>query len=320
MALAFIILSTMLVGVITKDVFAATQATYYISPTGDDSNSGTLLQPFKTVEYAKNIVRTINNNMTGNIYIYLLGGTYNISQTLSFDESDSGTNGYDVIYSAYNAEVPVISGGVQVIDWTVHSGNIYKADVASGSDFRQLYINGIRGKRASSEIMYTGTGWYDNTSDATLDKDGIYVNDSVVGYYDNASDMELHWTDGNIEWRDVRIPIESIVSGGPAKKIILFKQPQLKQALSLSFDPAKPSYSKSFYIENAYELLDEPREWYLNKSTNTVYYYAQTAEDMSLAKVYAPKVEKLIDLKGSALANKVHNIHFTGLFFIRGCP
>jgi hypothetical protein len=61
---------------------AAVQATYYVSPSGSDSNPGTLSQPFKTITKARNVVRTINNSMTGDIIT-------------SFDEIHLGDNADD---------------------------------------------------------------------------------------------------------------------------------------------------------------------------------------------------------------------------------
>ncbi len=68
---------------------AGTQATYYVSPTGSDSNPGTLSAPFQTITKARDVVRMINSNMTGDIYIYLRGGNYSITSTITF-----GTTGF----------------------------------------------------------------------------------------------------------------------------------------------------------------------------------------------------------------------------------
>lgn len=57
-------------------VMAAAQTTFYVSPSGNDSNSGTQSAPFKTIEKARDTVRTINSSMTGDIYVYLMDGTY----------------------------------------------------------------------------------------------------------------------------------------------------------------------------------------------------------------------------------------------------
>lgn len=81
-----------------------------MSPEGNDANPGTIDRPFATIERARDAVREINRNMTGDIIVYLRDGTYRLERTLEFDERDSGTNGYRVIYQAYPGESPIISG------------------------------------------------------------------------------------------------------------------------------------------------------------------------------------------------------------------
>jgi hypothetical protein len=115
----FAVLLTNLAG--SAPALAATQATYYVSPSGDDANPGTIALPFKTVQHARDVVRTVNANMTGDIYVYLRGGNYPVTSTIDFVPSDSGTNGNRVIYSAYPGEKPILNGGVQVTGWTQHS-------------------------------------------------------------------------------------------------------------------------------------------------------------------------------------------------------
>ena len=79
-------------------VNAAEPVTYYVSPTGSDSNPGTIDAPFQTITKARDVVRTVNSNMTGDIYVYLRGGNYNITSTITFGPQDSGTNGYRIYY------------------------------------------------------------------------------------------------------------------------------------------------------------------------------------------------------------------------------
>ncbi|GCF11573.1 right-handed parallel beta-helix repeat-containing protein [Dictyobacter arantiisoli] len=59
---------------------ATVQATYYVSPTGSDSNSGTnMSSPFATLDHTRQVLETVNGNMTGDIVIYLSGGTFTLN-------------------------------------------------------------------------------------------------------------------------------------------------------------------------------------------------------------------------------------------------
>ncbi|MBV9258654.1 MAG: hypothetical protein JO215_11610, partial [Ktedonobacteraceae bacterium] len=122
----------------------------FVSPHGNDSHPGTLWQPIKTLKHAQDLVRSMNKNMTHDITVYVEGGTYRLSQPLTFDARDSGTNGHNVIYKAFPEQRPVISGGVPVTDWERVDGskNLWSAPIPEGlKNTRQLYVNGVRAQR-----------------------------------------------------------------------------------------------------------------------------------------------------------------------------
>lgn len=315
LAIIFCMVTTGLPIITPNSVHAATQVEYYISETGSDSNPGTLTQPFGSIQKARDVIRTINSNMTGDIIVYLRGGTYYLTDTLTFNESDSGTNGYKVIYRNYPGEGVLISGGSRITGWTQEENSpLWKASV-SVDNFRQLYVNGKRVQRARSEKTFTGLSWYKGSFSS---QDGICVSDDVIGNYENPGDIDLVWS---MYWRYFIHNVDSIQSGSANQKIIKMKQPYFSWGTQMTNDGAyafRPDYTNPFYIENAFELLNEPGEWYLNRSTDTVYYWPKADEDMSTVEVYAPAVETILKISGSSIENKVHDITFTGLIFKYG--
>jgi len=68
----------------------ARAAEYFVAQNGSDSNAGTLAAPFKTVGKARDVVRTVNSNMTEDIVVNLRDGWYFLSSALTFDQRDSG--------------------------------------------------------------------------------------------------------------------------------------------------------------------------------------------------------------------------------------
>ena len=108
---------------------AATQATFYVAPSGNDSNKGTEQEPFKTITQAQKAVRAINSSMTGDIEVILREGTYALPGTIGFDERDGGKDGHYVRYKAYDGEKPLITGGMAITGWTIHdeANGIWKA-------------------------------------------------------------------------------------------------------------------------------------------------------------------------------------------------
>lgn len=77
--------------------------------------------------------------MTGNIVVSLCGGTYTLDSTFIIRTTDSGSNGFSVIYQAAPGEQPHLSGSRLVTGWTAAGNGIYKAAYA-GRGFRQFYV------------------------------------------------------------------------------------------------------------------------------------------------------------------------------------
>jgi hypothetical protein len=249
--------------------------------------------------------------MTEDITVNLLGGWYMISETVTMDAGCSGTGGYSVIFQAAPGEAPVISGGREITGWTQHDAgdNIWRVSVP-GLETRQIYINCVRAIRAHSHEGLPGanrTGEGYTTSDNTMQNWG---NKGDIEFVFNAEeggtggDGSAGWAS---EWTERRVGIASI-SGTS----IIMDEPAWSSATGGS-GPQDISYPTD--IENAYELLDEPGEWYLDRSTDVVYYIPRPGENMTSAQVIAGEFDgTLVSLEGT-LDSPISNIQFKGITF-----
>ena len=319
--------------VFSPRAYATAQATYYVSPTGNDSNPGTLASPLQTIAGAQSKVRSINSSMTGNITVYLLGGTYTISSPLEFTTADSGTNGYDVIYQAYNNEIPTISGGVQVTGWTLDHGNVYRASLSRSTKLRNLFVNGVRASVTQSAPIqgYGFAGTYSvsgseswvaptpsgQTAASGTTPDDVQFSASNVGVYSNPSDVELLQNHGfNSIITSVRGICLSGTSGcSETGSYVDFQLAQPYGALATSLRYGTNMLTTGqFYVRNAYELLNTPGQFYFNRTTQTLYYYSR-GENMSTATVIAPLSEGLMTVHGTSNSARVTNLEFIGITF-----
>jgi hypothetical protein len=298
---------------------AAVQATYYVAPNGDDTNPGTIAAPFKTVQRARDVVRTINTNMSGDIQVYLRGGNYPVSNTIEFTPSDSGTNGFRVTYAAYQDEKPVLSAGVQVTGWTQHNGSIWKAPLNRANKLRALYVNDKRAVMATKTITSQGChGTYNVTAgqapwawESGSQCDGARYNLSdLPAIAGNHDDLEIEtrttWTTSIVGVRQVT------TSSDGANRVALFQQPG--GAIAQGAFNGNFQTGGSHKLMNAYEFLDSPGEFYFDKASRTVYYYKASSEDMTTATVHAPNnVSTVLRVAGTSTSNHVRNLTFSGL-------
>lgn len=298
---------------------AAVQETYYVAPEGNDANPGTITAPFKTLPRARDAVRAVNANMSGDIHVHLRGGNYQIAGTVDFTPSDSGTNGYRVIYSAYQNETPVLSGGVLVTGWTQHGGNIWKAPLNRSNKLRALYVNDKRAFMAAKTINSQGCyGTYSiNAGQAPWAlESGSQCDGAKYGLTDlpaisrNPDDIEVETA---TTWQTAIAGVRQVTtSSDGASRVALFQQPGAAIAQGAFNGNFQSGGSHKFM--NAYEFLDAPGEFYFDKSSQTVYYYKADSENVATATVYAPNnVPTLLRVSGTSTTNHARNITFSGI-------
>jgi hypothetical protein len=275
-------------------------------PLGDDSNTGTDAAPFATLDRARRAVRAINGSMSSDINVYLHGGKYELAQTISFDQNDSGTNGFHVIYRNYPGEVPVISGGRRIVDWTRTTNRIFKAS-AQNLQFRQLYVNGVAAERArspGSDSYYRLQSWDASSRTLVIEKDKI-------SDWANLNQVEMHvlmsWTVNVFRIASYSISGDyAIIVPMEPERTLMFPNDSVSRHLQRPNEP--------YYFENAMEFLISPGQFYLNSNTNEVFYMPRPGEDMTSAEIIAPSVETLISIHGT-LDNPVRNLRFYGVTF-----
>ena len=287
-------------------------AEFYVSVNGSDDNDGTKDKPFATIEKAQEEVRKINKNMNGDITVYIREGAYALNDTLRFNQADSGSNGYYVRYKAYENEKVKISGGSKVVGWSEYKDGIYKAPYGDGSYVRQLSVNGNRARRAQTENMEIITDLYDDTSDDKYTVDGLVFDSERFADYKNKQDIQVHFSRG---WYSVLLNTDDIRKSEDGKSIFFPSQPDL-QSIVKGNHPLKKELAA--VIENAFEELDTPGEFYYDRVDKMLYYMPRSGEDMSDADVWAARLETVLEVKGESGINKVTNIEFSGIEFAHG--
>ena len=284
----------------------------FVSNEGNDAADGSKTAPFATIARAKEYVKSISDNMNGDIIIHLEQGKYVLDDMLVFTSEDSGKNGYRVIYRG--EDMPLVSGGIEVGRFEkTQDKNIYRAPVDGVSAMREMYVNGRKAYLASSERRVKGISYY-NDPTTSYEYDGMYMSKDDIGLYKNADEIEFSW---QINWKLNTAKVESIEEDpeNDDRLIVRMKQ-NWWEVISKSDDSSlrgKPY--RGFIIKNAYELLDKPGEFYYNSKEKYVYYIPREGEDLANAEVFAPRIDKLIRFDGNDRDDRVKNITFDGIKF-----
>jgi len=308
----------------------------YVSPAGSDENPGTMQKPFATVEKAKNTVREMVTTSREPIQILLRKGTYYLKQPLELSSDNSGTAEAPVTYAAYPGERVTLSGGCRLdCHWRAYQNGIMMCDLpevkAGNLDFTQLFINGKRQVRArypnydnsrpgksgyicpsstiqgdmvdpepgsNDDMVYTGVG-----------ARGILFNPSTFTQKRWAKPQEAvfhifrvgYW--GNLQWRIKTIDYEH--------RAIWFGEGGQQMGAKWDADPSAINTDCRFFIENVFEELDAPGEWYLDKVSGILYFMPQPGLDLADAVVEVPVLESVIRIVG-AQNKPVSHLTFDG--------
>lgn len=287
----------------------------YVDANAKTKGSGTKGAPYKTIEEAKDAVAKLSKSMKGDIVVNIAEGTYYIEEKIQFGINDGGKNGYNVIYRGVSeGDKPVVSGGKKIDGWQKMDNGIWYAKVDDSINvIRQMYVNDLPARMARSKYQYRGTDAYDNPA-TEYKNDGYYIPKKNFPLVSNTEDMELLYI---YDWAMSYFPINKISDAGDYW-IVEYDQPFFERYYNGTYDHGRPGASVKMYLLNAPELIDEYGEFYFDKKTKMVYYYAYPQEDMTTAEVYTPYSEGLIEVSGDGVASRVQNIVFDNLDFRHG--
>lgn len=304
----------------------------HVSPaTGNDRYNGFLPEPdagrtdgpVASLKRARHMARELRQRglVTGEIRIWLHGGTYPITFPLEFGPDDPGP----CVYAAWPGETPVIDGGVRIPSdaWhagTRHSVTVWKADVrgilAKHGPFRSIFVNGCRRPRARwpHEGYLRIAGAPDMEPKYRLfDGQSRFV--MAPGDLDGIGD--LHGAELVIahKWIEERLPVESYDSA--ARLLVTTARS------CFTVWPEKEGLGNTCYLDNCPERLGAPGEWYLDADAAELLYVPAAGERMEDAEVVVPVVLQHLRIMGDPVGGRtVSGLRFEGITFRHGdwCP
>jgi hypothetical protein len=265
-----------------------------VSPTGRGSSCSAAAPC--DLNTARDQVRGMIQHAAGDVVVELTGGTYRLTTPFTLGVQDSGRPGHRVVYRAAPGQAPVLSGAIRVTGFTKVDAakNVYRATVPVGTASRELFVDGVRARRDRSATNPPG---FSATSSGFTTSDGSYAS------WTNASQVEIV---NNNAWKQMRCPLASISANGSGGS-------------DLTVDPAcwnnnhnsvphpgfpfngagLPTLSGISWIENAYQLLGTPGQFYLDSAAGYLYYVPRPGENLATADVELPVAPELLDVSGT---------------------
>lgn len=268
----------------------------YVSPTGDDGDSGEFSSPLLTFQAAKEAVLQLKNDGLHNrpIRVLFRGGVYRLTEAISFTDDDSGTEAWPISYESYYDEEAIITSN-ELIEgaWATHSGSIKYIDLPGHADFRSLIVNGIPAVRARTPNVGS---YYTMQPYASPSEDNTYT-----FFYANPADLPTIGAGETIEvnaftaWRHIRSFISSIAGSGTPRKVNVTGGPNLSGSVGFNF---RADYGR-YYLENSLSFLDQAGEFYWDNTAKRLYYWPRSGETLGTTTVEIPTLTTMISATGS---------------------
>ena len=271
-----------------QNVTQETDFDIYVSPQGSDSEGdGSEENPYATLDKAREAVRELTAD-GGSATVSVGEGKYFLEDPVVFGPEDS-----NVTYVGDNA---VLTGAkpLENLEWENYEGEIQVASVEAGLGIDQLFIDGAQ---------------------QTLARYPNYDADQVLQGSTNQADIKAR----SANWEDpsggyIRA-LHSNRWGGNSYRIT----GKNDSALGLSYEwvgdnnRGSGMLASAIMVENIFEELDSPGEWYYDNEEGRLYVWPQEGMDLNNVTVEGAVTEELLHVEGEQDGDQVTNLVFDGL-------
>ena len=275
----------------------------YVSPNGKDTNNGSRKQPLQTLEKVLSIISQSEEN---EITVWLGGGVYAIEKPLVF--MNAGNRKLPAVtFKPVDSKKPVISGGVQLKNWTKNENGQWECRLPEKlfniKNARELFIDGKRATRAR----------FPDENYLRIKKAGT---DKRTFFWFEKGDFPVPAKTGNVElvflhdWSITRIGVREINT--LENTLTTFDTIGTTSLDFFRMDGWEPN--PRYFLENASEFLDVPFEWVFDKEERKFILLLPENDAPGEHEIIIPVAEELMEIQGNESV-PVSNIHFEGIDF-----
>lgn len=297
----------------------------YVAPNGNDAWSGRQAEandtggdgPFATIQRAQREVRRVRSDTAAAeaVNVHIRGGLYELTEPIVFTPDDSGTEAAPVVFTAYDNERPVFSGGRRITGWKEGIDGVWSAEVPEVKSgdwyFHQLFVDGRRATRGRTpneghyfvRSLLPGVGTPREGKDNPESRLGFEYEPGQFEPWDNLDDVNVFVYQA---WTAAMFWIKSLDT---ESNLVHF-------TAESNWPIGYWGWPPRFIIENYRKALDEPGEWYLDRTEGRLYYMPREDEEMSAAEIIAPKLHHLVRFDGDWRDGRlVEHVTLRGLSF-----
>ena len=267
---------------------ASHAAVLHVSPTGSDRNPGTAQRPLQTFAAAQRAAR-----QSPGAVVLFHAGTYYLQETIVLTPADSGTT-----YAAAPGEQVAISGGTKIdLKWEPYQDGIWRARTPGGFTTDQLFVNGERRPMARyPNFDTTGQARFFNGSAADA------ISPERTARWANPGGGFIHALHQS-KWGGMHYLITGKTAAG-----------KLQYEGGWQNNRPSPMSADIRFVENIFEELDAPGEWFLNAEAGLLYLWPPEGVDLAKATIEGVRLRHLVELRGDE-AKPVKAIVLRGLTF-----
>ncbi|MDR1880927.1 MAG: right-handed parallel beta-helix repeat-containing protein, partial [Tannerellaceae bacterium] len=269
--------------------------TIYVSPAGDDAADGSVATPFRTITRALEEAR---RGTEASVFIFLGKGVHRLTEPVVLTAADGNEDRRLTICAGpgCGGERPVVSGGVALdLSWQPFRGGVFKARVDGAPIMDMLLVNGEIRHQARYPDFDPEAIRFNGTSEEATAPERVKRWKNPAGGYLHA--MHSH------DWGDFHYRIT-----GKDKKGNLSLEGGWQNNRQYGI------HKQNRMVENIFEELDAPGEWFYDEKESTLYYYPLSGENIGEALFESPQLKHLIELRGSE-SRPVRNVTLQGIDF-----
>lgn len=278
-------------------IIALSAKEVHVSADGNDANDGTAKAPLASISAARDALRDSGCLGKEPCTVIIHGGTYRIETPIIFSPEDGGSEVFPVVYRAAPEEVVVLTGA-QIINtsWEAWETGIYRCRVGGINPIDQLFVGGKR--QTMARYPNDGAGFIPSARQ----KSGGAHRAGTPPY--NGCTPDAWDATTASRWKD---PTGAFMHGmhkglwGSQHYLVLGKDDsgELVYEGGWQNNRVSPAHQQYRMIENVFEELDAPGEWYHDQKEGWLYYLPLPGVDLN-ADVFeaVSRIKHLVEIHG----------------------